>query len=389
MLSAANVTSGSPRNGSALPGIEFSVQDLPSHETLLELWRELETRSDTSFFVSWSWIGTWLRCLPRRIRPQLLVGTSQGRIVCLGVLVRNLVRRRLMVRSDALFLNACGEQRFDEITIEHNGVLVDREFAAVVWPRLVRFFVEQQPGWDEIHLPGVDAAGQWLEAVGEQVSVQYKVRDCHHVDLNKVRTRQGGYLALLSGNTRSKIRRSIREYESLGPLSLAVATNLHDAQRYFGRLKNLHQAYWTDRGEPGSFANRFLDEFHEQLIQNCFERGEIQLCALTAGSREIGYLYNFVHRGRVSNYQSGLSYVVCGAQNRPGLVAHSLAVQWNADHGHLVYDFLAGTQRYKESLGTDRESMTWAVLQRDLAKFRLESTMRAMKDNLAARLRRR
>ena len=60
-----------------------------------------------------------------------------------------------------------------------------------------------------------------------------------------------------------------------------------------------------------------------RLLEAAFARGETQLLAIDAGPRRIGYIYNFLYRGRVYNYQSGFDYQVCDKHNRPGLVAHA------------------------------------------------------------------
>ena len=45
----------------AAPRIIFSVEPLANLDSLEVMWRDLQARADCSFFLSWQWIGCWLR----------------------------------------------------------------------------------------------------------------------------------------------------------------------------------------------------------------------------------------------------------------------------------------------------------------------------------------
>ncbi|MEY4754083.1 MAG: hypothetical protein RJA44_1758, partial [Pseudomonadota bacterium] len=201
-------------------------------------------------------------------------------------------------------------------------------------------------------------------------------RTSYGVDLAAVRHKQGDYLALLSSNTRSQIRRSIKEYEKLGPLRCTPATDAAQAQQFLDRLAELHQQHWVERGEPGAFASAHFRRFHAKLIERNHARGEIQLLRISVGERDLAYLYSFVLGGRVYFYQSGFDYALIEKHSRPGLVAHLYGVQHNAALGHLVYDFMAGDSRYKQNLATLNEPMTWTTLRKPAWRFRLEQALR-------------
>ena len=108
--------------------LRVTLERLPPLAEVERDWRDLEGRSDRSFFMSWSWMGAWLGALPSHVRPELLRVESQGRIVALGVLVGRLIRRHGVFLSRALFLNSTGDPHLDELTIEYNGLLSERGF---------------------------------------------------------------------------------------------------------------------------------------------------------------------------------------------------------------------------------------------------------------------
>jgi len=330
-----------------------------------QVWRELDG-SASSFFVSWGWMESWLACLPRAHQPRLAVFRDDGRPVAACFLGRRRVQRLGVVSSRALFLNATGDERLDELCIEHNGLL-GRELG-------VGALVDLLPDdWDELFLPGLAAGafGGLAENVirGVRVRIERTV-PVHLVDLARVR--EQGYLELLTGQTRAQIRRARRE---VGALDLEIAEDEATARSIYRELVELHQRHWRARGEQGAWADPWFDRFHRHLIAKRFAHGEIQLVRVHAGDRTLGCLYNFVHRGRVLQYQSGFA-AYDNKHIKPGFLAHAAAIEQVAADGHAVYDFLAGDRRYKRSLSTDASSLVWARLQRLRMKFLVEDRLR-------------
>jgi hypothetical protein len=199
--------------------------------------------------------------------------TSEGRTVALGVLVRRLLRRHGVLLSRALFLNSTGDPDLDEITIEYNGLLCERGFEQEAARGCIEFLLSRDD-WDEWFLDGVQDPG--LSDRVPVSGVRWMVRrqsKCHHVDLEALRGSGGEYLGLLGSNTRHNIRRSVREYEKLGPLVLERADTAEQASAFLSGLRQLHQAYWQAKGLSGSFANPFFVEFHAHLVRALFAEG--------------------------------------------------------------------------------------------------------------------
>jgi CelD/BcsL family acetyltransferase involved in cellulose biosynthesis len=70
------------------------------------------------------------------------------------------------------------------------------------------------------------------------------------------------------------------------------------------------------------------------------------------------------------------------AKLRPGLVCHYLAVMHNVETGNRIYDFLAGPQRYKQSLGSASVEMYWFALQRPRLGFAVERFLKRLKHRI-------
>ena len=100
----------------------------------------------------------------------------------------------------------------------------------------------------------------------------------------------------------------------------------------------------------------------------------MQLLRVTAGSAEVGYLYNFVEAGQMLAYQSGFHFGLTERNHHPGLVTHALAVQQALDAGLDGYDFLAGQARYKQQLSHQTYAMATFTLHRPSLGLWLEQT---------------
>jgi CelD/BcsL family acetyltransferase involved in cellulose biosynthesis len=325
--------------------IRFAMKSTVSVENAAALWLHLEQESAPSFFTSWKWIGNWLRCLPPHVRPQLLIAERGDRVVGAAFLVSRQEWRRGILKVRQWHFNATGEPSLDCLTIEHNGFLSAANEKMALWPAFLRWFAQQR-NVDELVLPGaVD---------GEVGDVPADTRLLHRKTSSPAfmrRLGQGGVdeiLAGLSRNSRQQLRRNLRDWQKEGVLSCTVADSVETALQWFDALKALHIRSWDDRRRPHGFRYPFVDKFHGALITNgtgC----NTELVEVRAGPSPIGYLYNFRNGETVLAYQSGFDY--SQADRRPGYVSHLLAMAKSAESGMRTYDFLAGDNQLKRTLG--------------------------------------
>ena len=303
-------------------------------------WQALEARADGSFFQSWDWVGC--QAETRLAGARLLSATQDGRDVALALLGR---------RGQALHLGASGIAALDSIYVEHNGVLVERGRPDL----LGACYAALRPrGRARLVLPGVGQAD--LDAAGASggVIARLKTQPAPFVDLTRP------FLDSLSPGTRYQLRRSARSYRRHGALQAEPAGTAVQAGRWLDALAVLHQAHWTARGRPGAFARPEFLAFHQALIARAWPRA--QLLRVRAGDTVIGYLYDFRFRGSVLSYQSGFAYAEAGPHEKPGMTCHYLAIEQAAAAGFARYDFLAGQDRTKTSLGSGSVPLHWAEL---------------------------
>jgi CelD/BcsL family acetyltransferase involved in cellulose biosynthesis len=364
--------------GKAVEDTPVAVEFLPIDGSfnLEEAWKDLETRADGSFFLSWHWLGPWLKHLPPDAAPHALIVRRAGQIVGLAILCRRSIRRYGILRTPSWLLHETGDPLFDGLTIEYNGILADRSCADQVTAESLLWMARTLPGCDALVLAGLGAREEALvrgvaSALGHRLQVR-RADAARLVDLELVRQRGGKYRAGLGRSTRAGVNRAIRLYEARGGIEYRVAADVDEALEFFDGLERLHRAVWESRGKAGSFANPAFGPLHRDLIRRGMDAGVVRLCRLTAGGQEFGYLYNFVWRGRVFNYQSGFAYE---DDNRikPGLVSHVLAIEDALARGEDCYDFMAGGAGHKAHLANAQTPMNWITMSPDRFSSRLEA----------------
>jgi hypothetical protein len=363
----------------------LTLAPLEDLAVLEQEWRELETRADIDFYMSWGWIGTLLR--RSGLKPFVLRATDRGKLVALGFLCANRETRHRGLHLRKLYLNETGEPEIDILCIEHNGFLRDRAYGTELPARCIEHILTSEEAklllgaWDEWRFTGIDDTYlKLLEATGLRVRL-HAAKQSGVIDLNMLRGNQQDYLGTLSSNTRYQIRRALKLYGERGPVTLTAAKTRDEFANYFDGLRNLHQKYWIARGDRGAFGYKFLNDFHEEIALTRGPSGEVELLRIAAGDFEIGYLYNFTYRGLVGAYLSGFAYED-DSKLKPGLVSHYLAIEHHLKGDARVYDLLAGDMQYKRSLAMTTPPMYWADLQQPRMKLRLEDLARNLKNRL-------
>jgi CelD/BcsL family acetyltransferase involved in cellulose biosynthesis len=331
------------------------------------IWRSMEAHAQPSYFLSWGWIENWLAALPADESPALAVIRDGDEPSAAFFLAQRKVRRNLVMQSNALYFNATGSPRHDGVSIEHNGMLT-----APGARRSLAGVLDLLPGdWDDAYLSAVDRyAFDDLGASSSPLATRYKVHieqeaSAPFVDLEAVRTVDGGYDALLNSSTRTQLRRT---RSVLGSIDIEVAVDQRQALDIYGEMLRLHARRWAARGMRGAFADPWFERFHRRLILSRLTHGEIQLVRVRSGGTTLGCLYNLVYRGRVMFYQSGLASFE-DKHVKPGYICQAAAIEYNALAGHSTYELLGGNATYKDNLATGANRLLWLRVQRPAVRF--------------------
>lgn len=351
-------------------------------------WRALEEQSACSFFQSWSWIGAWLQLIGVREGLRIYQCYKDDNLIALGIVSQDMIRRRHLFRSQVVSINEVNNPDLN-MFIEYNGLLTLNGCEAEALQQLIGDLDECDPSWDELNITNIPQQTYLglrlerlnLQPIHDSQSTPWIASLENAAELDAIINR-------LSRNRRWQIRRSIKEYEKEGPLRIEAATTVEEALNYFRLLGILHTERWNRVGLKGSFAKPNWVLFHQSLIASAFNRGEIQLLRIRCGSRDIGYIYNFLWRDSVLMVQSGF---VSEQRNvfRPGYISHIMAMQLNAQRGAALYDFMIGDAEYKQVLATAHPPLISLRLQRRRISFIVENSavhvFRQLRQNSAIR----
>ena len=364
------------------PAFEI-VNDLP-RDALAAMWASLEQRANPPFFLSWDWIGGWMATAD--LRPAILVGRVGGAVVLLAAVMPGMRPSPLGWQVPALYLNTTGQPELDIITVEYNGFMVAPEWVGQIEAAAIAFLLSgitvAGQRRDEVHIKTASAPIDAAMLASGVRFAEVQRKPSFRIDLEAVRASGKGYLDTLSANTRQQIRRSMRLYEKRGPLTATRAATVDEALAWLEALGELHQVYWVARGEPGAFAHPYFVAFQRHMLRTCLDKGTVELLRVCAGDEAIGYVYNFVYRGQVYAYLTGIKYED-DSKLKPGLVNHVLCIEAHLAEGAANYDFMAGDNRYKANLGKAGPDMFYLVAQRATLRLQLENGLRAAKNGMA------
>lgn len=343
-----------------------SLPDLASLETR---WRALEAASDSAFFLGWTWTGSWLESYG--VRPELLTVADQGGRDIALALLGHAMMPRLLGRCATLSLNQSGDPALDRPYVEYNGLLVAKpnEGAAV---SAFHEALARRMDWRALRLSGI-VPGSPLLGMPVRRSLCLDRSPVYQVDLDAVRDASGDYLSLLSSNTRSQIRRAIKDHGGALP-SIIPASSAAQSAAWIEEMRVLNEGRHSDN----AWADPAFRRFVALLADRGRDNGEVELLRFTAADGgTVGLLVNFVYRGQAMNYQSAFA-ATRSSKDKPGLLCHAAAVAHYAGQGLSLYSLLAGKDRYKQSLATREEALEWWVIERFSPRLEGEALLRRL-----------
>jgi len=346
-------------------------------EGALSQWKQLCERSETSYYISPGWIATWCISLDSMHQLYLMKVIKDGECIYACILSTSNKMRQGIVPTRLVSVYSCGDLYLDSICGIYNHFLKLKDENISI-----RDVVNSFPfKWDEFYFPGAsiqDFPGSDFDAYDEKYIIYDYDKPAYHVNLTVIGKTLDSFLATLSQNTRSQIRRSMRYYIEFGELQIHEADSLQSAREmldemyYLGRLRK-------DAQGIVSALNPFVIKFNDNLLKSRFSAHEIQVLKITAGDQLVGYLYNHVYNGTVYFYQCGFHYYEDN-KIKPGLVAHTLAIVYNAQKNHAIYDFGAGEDRYKKSLSNGKSTLVWVRLLKPTLKMKMFKILKTLKE---------
>jgi CelD/BcsL family acetyltransferase involved in cellulose biosynthesis len=359
--------------------IAAELVPLADYADLASDWRALEAVADGSPFMAWPWVSTWLHNLPPEIRTNVFRARDADGVIALALLTEASGRGlRSLLGGTSLLLQETGDNDMDEITIEYAGLLARRGAESQGYAALFRTLTES-PRWQNLRISASPHAREIVTALPANARA-YSVHEgpSYLADLAGMRADGTDYISVLGSSTRYGLRRTRRAYEAHGEVRADIATDPAQALDWLHELRELHQRYWVGKGKRGSFGSTFFAAFHEDLVRENTTNGFTQLVRISAGSLIVGYLYNLKWRNQVYFYNAGLNYGAVPRQDRPGYLAHLVAIEKYLEDGVDTYDFLAGEGDYKRLMSTHKRMLNWMHVKRSGWRLACEKLLAPM-----------
>ena len=338
---------------------DLALRVVEDPATLRADWSRLAAHAgDMSLFATYEWHAIWYRRVAPDARPAVLAAASvaDGTVVGLAPFCDR------AYKDLGLKLPAVGFSGRDVVSGDYLDVLAEPEWHG----RVVEATLD--------HLAGVLRAGRmvvlgeivrgsdldaavtaWLEREGFRFRVQEE-RVCPYLDLP---ASFDEYLKTRSRNTRSLIRRRIRQVGEAGCTVLRLEGDaiLPHLPRFF----ELHRARWESAGQRGVFIRSGFPEFVHDLVA-APPPGVVPILHALNGKDEVSAAFLVFHCGPTAiYYQAGWDPASEHARLSPGLVLMARAIESAIEAGCTTFDFLRGGEGYKRKF-TDTFRRTYTLL---------------------------
>jgi CelD/BcsL family acetyltransferase involved in cellulose biosynthesis len=352
--------------------VEIHHSNQTDIQEIEDQWLELQLRSTCHFFLSWDWIGPWIKQCKGPF--YIIKAYCSGQVVALAFIFEKKRKFLGFYSVNQWWLNRTGDEKYDQVWIEYNDFLIDQAFESAVRSSLIEF-ISKQTLWDEF------VCGMMLDQYEHHLShlsqdKNYLIEDMGY-QVNLTEVNQKYTTEILSRNTRQKINQTRRMLELQGELAFRVLTTAHDKLLALVQIKRLHTEKWQDTATPSGFTNPvFVGSIEDQVICEYCE-----ISTLSLDDTAIGFLVNYIYKGRVYFYLSALCTSFDGTI-KLGMYLHSLSIEHYKEAGMKYYDFLAGKSRYKQSLTNASYIQNMLCYQKSNMRLKIETWLKRIKSSL-------
>jgi hypothetical protein len=366
--------------------VQVSIEqfNISEFKVLEEEWLQLENVAKTSFFLSWKWIGCWLKTVANGQEIYLVKAQKNNEIVGLGLFVEQNIIRHKLIPSKQWYLHRTGKEEKDQIWIENNGFLLSESVKKVVNSAIWDCLLAQKNNVDEYivyvakksSIDNLIIYNKKYNTIIENPEIGYKIPLTNLASLED-------YLTTRSKNTRQQFKQSLKHISKQGTVKFSIMENIAEQNELLENAKHWHIKKWNNTSTPSGFSNEEFNLFHNKIITTSHPNANTVMAKLTLDNNLIGCLYCFTHEKKVYFY---LSCFKPYADNKVklGLIMHILLIEWliSKNSHYSEYDFLAGDARYKSSLSTVKDEYLKLTLQRNSIKFLIENKLRKVYQNL-------
>jgi CelD/BcsL family acetyltransferase involved in cellulose biosynthesis len=309
-------------------------------------WDQLVDESDQRvYFLRWTWNMHWWRCFrPPASRLFLITcRDDQGRLM--GLAPFYLKQRRTAGIPHVRELSFIGTGVYAR-TSEYLDIIAHRRYERAI-ANSVAEFLHNSSEWDRLWLDEIPSHSTMLphfqEAMGEHAQVAACSRS-HYIDTT---IDWESFRQSLSRSTRKHLTRQMRRFSESFACRFRRVETEEELAPALDALVRLHQARWTSKGEPGSFALPGIEELLRGAAQTGLAEGRLRLWTLELNGQVAAVRIAFFDNGVVHAIQGGFdpSYT----KESLGSVMLGMCIKdCIEDETVREYDFMGGKDSYKD-----------------------------------------
>ncbi len=326
------------------------IQNPVEWETYREEWNRLAGDRLTR---SCEWLRSWWDAYKTEYRLSILRVAREGETVAFFPIARH----QTLHHGETICFLGSGKACSDDM-----GILmaedVGEEVSAVL-ADYFRFPSGRTVQWDHMDFDGVRTDDPWMGRFLERLLKDERITVERRPSLNcwgvSVADGWDAYLSTLS----KRVRRMWNDTERYlaGESQFAVATTMDESIAFAGKIKEMHQSRWEERGIVGCFGSSNFETFLMKTIQSMWDYSEsgrpgrrspfISLITIdgVAASGMVGFIFD----DTLNVYLTGMNTDFISY--RPGWQTSFCGIRGAIERGCRRIDFMRGDEDYKERLG--------------------------------------
>jgi len=339
---------------------------------LEDRWNDLIARSpDSSVFQTFSWLTIWWRFFGQDRTLRVILAEQDEKLQ--GLLPVYIERSPLLPVIGLRKLRLVGYG--GDTTPDDLGPILDGDHHQDAMAALIKGLESLRPEWDIAEFDDLDPTSPLIEGMRSERSDEVDVAEGAEISYVELPGSFDDYLAKLSSNRRSKIRRGRKKlFENTG-YRFHVVSSQAELDRHYPDLIRLHLDRWETRADHIGFSTEGYVEFHRHVMAAMLEQDCLRLMLLISDDEAIAANYCCRWRGGFYFFQGGFAKVYEPFRTGEVLMGH--AIEQAIHEGMHVFDMLRGEHDYKKSLTDKVRTRTHLYLNQPTLRAKSYRALRA------------
>lgn len=353
-----------------------AVTDESEFDRMEEEWDALlEESNQRVFFLRWGWNRAWWRAF-RPAGSRLFIITCRdelGRLA--GLAPFYLIQRRTAGIPHVREVMFLGTGIFMQ-TSEYLDVIARRGMEEEV-AEAVAGYLRENKQWDRLWMNEVPSASSILSKFERALGAEAEICPCNRSHYIDTTTDWEEFRQSLSRSTRKHLTRQMRRFLEKYECDFNRVSTPEQLGPAMDALVSLHQARWTSKGEPGSFALPGFEELLREAARHALSKGLLRLWTLKLNGEMAAVRLAFLDNGAVHAFQGGFD--PAHAKESLGSVMLGMCIKDCLDDAEVrEYDFMGGTDSYKDWWArAERQTVSLTCLRTGIRAFAYRKTAQA------------